>query len=214
MAKTVINSGLVCCKMNRLLQLLLFIALFLTLLFCYTQFATLRLDEAYRYLIDVSFNTGTGVSNVVEKDDLVALLTTIVMLVGNFLNAFFWYDFVAFFVGQRDAMNLDFCREFMTACDNNISNLQLYALTTVFLIVGTLFGVYLEGMTFIVAINYAVGLLTTTGSQQPKNEPLSNIVAGTYMLIGIPLFAFTMGRIVSSLPKARYERVEEGRLEL
>ena len=94
--------------MHRVLQLFIFIVVFLALLFCYTQFATLRLDEAYRYLIDVSFNTGTGVSNVVEEDDLVALLTTIVMLAGNFLNAFFWYDFVAFFVGQREAMNSDF----------------------------------------------------------------------------------------------------------
>ena len=194
--------------MHRVLQLFIFIVVFLALLLCYTQFATLRLDEAYRYLIDVSFNTGTGVSNVVEKDDLVALLTTIVMLAGNFLNAFFWYDFVAFFVGQREAMNSDFCRDFMAACDRNISNMNLYLLTLAFFIVGVLFGVYLEGMTFIVAVNYAIGLLTTTGSQQPKNEAISNVVAGTYMLIGIPLFAFTMGRIIASLPKERYERVE------
>ena len=197
--------------MHRVLQLLIFIVVFLALLFCYTQFATLRLDEAYRYLIDVSFNTGTGVSNIVEKDDLVALLTTIVMLAGNFLNAFFWYDFVAFFVGGT--MNSDFCREFMTVCDRNISNMNLYLLTFAFLVVGVLFGVYLEGMTFIVAINYAIGLLTTTGSQQPKNEPISNVVAGTYMLIGIPLFAFTMGRFIASLPKEQYEKVE-GRLDL
>ena len=86
--------------------------------------------------------------------------------------------------------------------------MNLYLLTLAFFIVGVLFGVYLEGMTFIVAVNYAIGLLTTTGSQQPKNEAISNVVAGTYMLIGIPLFAFTMGRIIASLPKERYERVE------
>jgi hypothetical protein len=199
--------------MNRLLQFLLFLIVFIVLLFCYTEFATLRLDEAYRYLIDVSFNTGTGVANIVEKDDWVALLTTVVMLIGNFLNAFFWYDFIAFFVGNRDAMNSDFCREFMTSCDRNISNRTLYLLTFGFLVIGILFGVYLEGMTFLVALNYAVGLLTTTGSQTCKNEAINNVITGTYMLLGIPLFAFTMTRFIKSLPEARYERVD-GRPDL
>ena len=85
--------------------------------------------------------------------------------------------------------------------------MNLYLLTLAFFIVGVLFGVYLEGMTFIVAVNYAIGLLTTTGSQQPKQKQSATSLQ-VPMLIGIPLFAFTMGRIIASLPKERYERVE------
>lgn len=195
--------------MNRLLQFLVSLLAFFVLLFCYTEFANLRLDEAWRYLIDVGFNTGTGEANIKENDDWVALLTTIVMLCGSFLNAFFWYDFVAFFVGQRDSMNSDFCREFMTMCDDSISNMNLYLLTLGFFVLGILFGVYLEGMTFLVAINFAVGLLTTTGSQTCKNAAINNVITGTYMLFGIPLYAFTLGRVLKSLPQATYERVRD-----
>ena len=94
-------------------------------------------------------------------------------------------------------------------CDDSISNMNLYLLTLGFFVLGVLFGVYLEGMTFLVAINFAVGLLTTTGSQTCKNAAINNVITGTYMLFGIPLYAFTLGRVLKSLPQATYEGVRD-----
>ena len=92
--------------MQRLLQLLLFCLTLLSFIFLYSQFGELRLDESFRYFIDVAMNTGTGSSNIVEKDDWTSLITTFAMLLGYFFNIFFWYDFIAFVVGKRGAMNL------------------------------------------------------------------------------------------------------------
>ena len=62
---------------------------------------------------------------------------------------------------------------------------------------------------FLIALNFAVGLVTTTGSQQPKNEAVNNVVTGTYLLIGAPLFAFTMARFLSSLQRREsYEALD------
>ena len=194
--------------MQRLLQLLLFCLTFLIFIFLYSQFGELRLDESFRYFIDVAMNTGTGSSNIVEKDDLTSLITTCAMLLGYFFNLFFWYDFIAFVVGKRDAMNSDFCKSFLDTCDRNIESMQLYTMTILYLILGILIGVYMEGFTFLIALNFAIGLLTTTGSQEPKNEAINNVVTGTYLLIGVPLFAFTMARFLSSLQRESYEALD------
>ena len=86
--------------------------------------------------------------------------------------------------------------------------MQLYIMTILYLILGILIGVYMEGFTFLIALNFAIGLLTTTGSQEPKNEAINNVVTGTYLLIGVPLFAFTMARFLSSLQRESYEALD------
>ena len=67
-------------------------------------------------------------------------------------------------------------------------------------------GMVMENMSFIVALNFAVGLLTSTGSQQCSNEMLNNYLTGTYMLIGIPLLAVSTSIFISAQP-TNYQRV-------
>jgi len=44
--------------------------------------------------------------------------------------------------------------------------------------------------------------MTSTGSQQPGNNRTSNVLAGIYMLVGIPLLAVATTLLIEALPAA------------
>lgn len=201
---------------SRVTQTLAFLAWVAVLLIVYTLGGDLRPDESYRYLFDTAFNIGTGVSNISERSELVTLFSVFVMLSGYFAVSLFWTDFVGYVLGQEEAMYSTSFRDLLNTGKHYSKVIEestgisraawAYIVTLVWLVLGVAMGMIMEDFSFVVALNFAVGLLTSTGSQQCSNEVLNNYLTGTYMLIGIPLLAVSTSIFISAQPKY-YQRV-------
>lgn len=211
---------------SRLVQLLSFLAWIVVVMLVYTLSGELRADEAFRYMFDVGFNIGTGVGNISEKDEWITLFTVFVMLTGYFAVALFWVDFVSYIVNGEEAVYssgfkslLNTGKHYSRVIEESTGITRsswAYILTLIWLALGVLMGMLLEEMSFVTALNFAVGLMTSTGSQQCSNEMLNNYLTGIYMLIGIPLLAMTSAVFIASNPTS-YSRVgssDAGRLDL
>lgn len=211
---------------SRIVQLVSFLAWILVVMLVYTLSGDLRADEAYRYMFDVGFNIGTGVGNISEKDEMITLFTVFVMLTGYFAVALFWVDFISYIVNGEEAVYsssfknlLNTGKHYSIAIEEATGITRAswaYILTFVWLCLGVVMGVVMEEMSFVTALNFAVGLMTSTGSQQCSNKELNNYLTGTYMLIGIPLLAMTSAVFIASNPTT-YSRVgasNAGRLDL
>ena len=209
---------------NRFVQLLSFLAWIAVVMLVYTLSGELRPDESFRYMFDVGFNIGTGVGNIAEKDEWVTLFTVFVMLSGYFAVALFWVDFVSYIVNGEEAVYssgfkslLNTGRHYSRVVEEATGITRsswAYILTLVWLALGVLMGMLMEDMSFITALNFAVGLMTSTGSQQCSNEMLNNYLTGTYMLVGIPLLAMTSAVFISSQPSDYTRVADAGRLDL
>lgn len=211
---------------SRLVQLLSFLAWIVVVMLVYTLSGELRADEAFRYMFDVGFNIGTGVGNISEKDEWITLFTVFVMLTGYFAVALFWVDFVSYLVNGEEAVYssgfkslLNTGKHYSRVIEESTGITRsswAYILTVVWLSLGVVLGMVMEEMSFITALNFAVGLMTSTGSQQCANEMLNNYLTGIYMMIGIPLLAMTSAVFIASNPTT-YSRVgasDAGRLDL
>lgn len=210
---------------SRVTQLIVFLVWVLVVMLVYTLAGEMSADEAYRFLWDISLNIGTGVGNINEKDELITLFSVFTMLSGYFMVALFYVDFISYVVGQEESMySTSFKKLFNTGTHyskkleqaTGISRAAYaYTLTIVWLALGVVLGLVQEDMDFITSLSFSVGMMTSTGSQQPKNEPLSNWLAGTFMLIGIPLLSISTTIFIASNPSS-YKRVssEDGRVDL
>ena len=175
-------------------------------------------------MLDVGFNIGTGVGNIAEKDEWITLFTVFVMLTGYFAVALFWVDFVSYLVNGEEAVYssgfkslLNTGKHYSRVIEEATGIKQsswAYILSAVWLALGVLMGMLMEDMSFITALNFAVGLMTSTGSQQCSNEMLNNYLTGSYMLIGIPLLAMTSAVFISSQPSDYTRVADAGRLDL
>lgn len=211
---------------SRIVQLLSFLAWIAVVMLVYTLSGELRADEAFRYMFDVGFNIGTGVGNISEKDEMITLFTVFVMLTGYFAVALFWVDFISYIVNGEEAVYssgfkslLNTGKHYSRVIEESTGITRsswAYILTLVWLSLGVVLGMVMEEMSFVTALNFAVGLMTSTGSQQCSNEMLNNYLTGIYMLIGIPLLAMTSAVFIASNPTS-YSRVgssDAGRLDL
>ena len=209
---------------NRLVQLLSFLAWIAVVMLVYTLSGELRPDESYRYMLDVGFNIGTGAGNISEKDEWITLFTVFVMLTGYFAVALFWVDFVSYLVNGEEAVYSSGFKALLNTGTHYSRVVEeatgitrsswAYLLTLVWLALGVVMGMVMEDMSFITALNFAVGLMTSTGSQQCSNEMLNNYLTGSYMLIGIPLLAMTSAVFISSQPSDYTRVADAGRLDL
>ena len=209
---------------NRLVQLLSFLAWIAVVMLVYTLSGELRPDESYRFMLDVGFNIGTGVGNISEKDEWITLFTVFVMLTGYFAVALFWVDFVSYLVNGEEAVYSSGFKALLNTGTHYSRVVEettgitrsswAYLLTLVWLALGVVMGMVMEDMSFITALNFAVGLMTSTGSQQCSNEMLNNYLTGSYMLIGIPLLAMTSAVFISSQPSDYTRVADAGRLDL
>ena len=209
---------------SRLVQFLFFLAWIVAVMLVYTLSGELRADEAFRYMFDVGFNIGTGVGNIAEKDEWITLFTVFVMLTGYFAVALFWVDFVSYIVNGEEAVYssgfkslLNTGRHYSRVVEETTGITRsswAYLLTGIWLILGVVMGMVMEEMSFITALNFAVGLMTSTGSQQCSNEMLNNYLTGIFMLIGIPLLAMTSAVFIASQPSDYTRVADAGRLDL
>ena len=201
---------------NRSLQLEVFLLWIVASMLFYCWQSNMTADQAWRYTFDVGFNIGTGEGNINEKDDGTSMGSVVVMLSGYFLVALFWTDFVAFLLGKEDAQHCATFQELFVGGSRLFKTLGVsqqrlvaYNALLVWTIIGVCIGVYQEGFSYVVALNFAVGLMTSTGSQQPDNNPTSNLLAGFYMLVGIPLLAIATTLLIESLPPSQCTDTEQ-----
>lgn len=169
----------------------------------YTLYNSITVDAALRYIFDLGFNIGMGDGNIPEKDDFSLFVSTLWMLIGNFVFFSWCLAIVKAALGrntsslfQRIAVS---SRGFMQSISErtglSLSGISV-AVTILWALFGVCIGVFVEDWTFIKSLNFAVGGMTTTGSQSCSNEPLSNILTAIFLFGGVPLLSITTSILV------------------
>ena len=152
-------------------------------------------------MFDIGYNTGMGEGNINEKDDLSLFVTSIWMIIGNVI-FFKWCLALA-----KASLGMPSTGLMHGVADKSRSVVQWISsvlhltpqLFVILLIVlwttfGICIGVLVEEWTFVKSLNFAIGGMTTTGSQLPSNSELSNVLSAIFLAVGVPLFS-----IVSSV---------------
>jgi len=169
----------------------------------------------------MGYNVGMGDGNINEKDDISLFVTSIWMLIGNVIFFQWCLALVKASLGMPSSGLMrgvaDKSRSVVQwisdvlHLSNKLFVIILIVLWTTF---GICIGVLVEKWTFVKSLNFAIGGMTTTGSQLPSNSELSNILTAIFLAIGVPLLS-----IVSSvvfLPEfiTKDEATEEESTEL
>lgn len=197
---------------DRGLQLAFFFLWIALVLLVYIYFGELEVHEAFRYTFDVGFNTGTGVGNIAEKNEYITLWSVIVMWSGQLFVTLVWSDFIAFLLGKEESMASTMFRDVLTTgrqiAENSRVNGEwlIYFVTLLWISVGTIWGMAMEGFSAITAFNYAVGIMSSTGSQTSANKLSSNIFTGFFLLTGVPMFAIMTATFIEHMKRNMKER--------
>lgn len=204
---------------SRLTQLITFLVWVAVVMLVYALAGDLRADESWRYLWDMSLNIGTGQGNIAEKDEYITLFTVFTMLSGYFIVALFYVDFISYVVGQEESMYSSSFKQLFSTGTHYSRRLEeatgvsraayAYILTFVWFCGGVAMGMIQEEFSFIEALSFSAGLMTSTGSQQCANNELSNWLTGGFMLVGIPLLSITTTVFIAGQPTT-YSRVADG----
>ena len=200
----------------------LFTLIFVTaIVLFYTFYNSFTFSEILRYVFDMGYNVGMGDGNINEKDDISLFVTSIWMLIGNVIFFQWCLALVKASLGMPSSGLMrgvaDKSRSVVQwisdvlHLSNKLFVIILIVLWTTF---GICIGVLVEKWTFVKSLNFAIGGMTTTGSQLPSNSELSNILTAIFLAIGVPLLS-----IVSSvvfLPEfiTKDEATEEESTEL
>jgi len=180
----------------------LFTLIFVTaIVLFYTFYNSFTFSETLRYVFDIGYNTGMGEGNISEKDDLSLFVTSIWMIIGNVIFFQWCLALVKASVGIPSTGLMHGVADKSRSIVQWISSVlhltpQLFVILLIVLwtTFGICIGVLVEEWTFIKSLNFAIGGMTTTGSQLPSNSELSNVLSGIFLAIGVPLFS-----IVSSV---------------
>jgi len=169
----------------------------------YTVYNAWRLDQTLRYLVDLGFNIGMGDGNISEKDDVSLLVSTAWMLVGSFVFFNWCFAIVKATLGHESSGVL---HRIAVASRRNMAwvseKTQLSPNTLAVLVAvlwcafGVSIGVFVQHWSFIKALNFAVGGMTTTGSQQVKDTPVANILCAVFLFGGVPLLTLAASVVV------------------
>lgn len=199
---------------NRKTQLIFFFLWIGVVILFYSVVGELKFHEAFRYTFDVGFNTGTGVGNISEKNEWVTLWSVIVMWSGQLFVTLVWSDFIAFLLGQEEKMASTMFRDILTfgremAQKRNVNGETfIYFVTILWIALGTVWGYTVEEFNFVTALNYAVGIMSSTGSQTAANQSSSNIFTGLFLLTGMPIFALMTSTFIEHMKRLAKERSE------
>ena len=175
----------------------LFTLLFVTaIVLFYTFYNSFTFSETLRYVFDTGFNIGMGDGNINEKDDLSLFVTSIWMLIGNVIFFQWCLVLVKASLGMPSSGLMRGVADKSRSVVQWISSvLQLTPQLFVILLIvlwttfGICIGVLVEKWTFVKSLNFAIGGMTTTGSQLPSNSELSNVLSAIFLAIGVPLFS-------------------------
>lgn len=172
--------------------------LLLNILVFYVLNNSFTFAAAFRYAVDMGFNVGMGDGNL-NEDELSLFVTTVWMLVGYFIVFNWWFVIIQTIMGNTVDNSLGTVAQTghnKVKWFSELTGLSPAALsgvvTTVWGVNGVIFGVVVEEWSILKSVNFAVGGMTTTGSQLVSNTALSNTLGGIYMLIGVPLLSITL----------------------
>lgn len=155
-----------------------------------------------RYVFDMGYNIGMGDSNI-QEDDVSLLITSFWMLIGNVI--FFQWCLAL----VKSSLSIESSGIFHNVADKTrVTVKQLSGMTGLspqtvvipLLIIWTIFGVCIgvlvEKWSLLKSFNFAIGGMTTTGSQLVSNTTLSNILSTIFLAIGVPLFSIVTSVVV------------------
>lgn len=166
--------------------------LLLGIILFYVFYNDYTVAAAFRYTFDMAFNIGMGEGNL-NEDDTSLFVTTIWMLLGYFVVFKWWLTIVQTIMGNDSVLShghkkLQTLTNWLGCTPLTFSIIA----TSVWGIFGILIGILVEKWSFSKSFNFAVGGMTTTGSQLVSNTNISNTLGGIYILLGVPLLSITM----------------------
>jgi len=168
----------------------------------YTFYNSFTFPETMRYVFDMGYNIGMGDSNI-QEDDVSLLITSFWMLIGNVI--FFQWCLAL----VKSSLSIESSGIFHNVADktrvtvkqlSGMTGLSPQSVVIPLLIIWTIFGVCIgvlvEKWSLLKSFNFAIGGMTTTGSQLVSNTTLSNILSTIFLAIGVPLFSIVTSVVV------------------
>ena len=166
--------------------------LLLSIILFYVFYNDYTVAAAFRYTFDMAFNIGMGDGNL-NEDNTSLFVTAIWMLLGYFVVFKWWLTIVQTIMGNDSILSSGHKKVQTLTNWLGCTPLTLsIIITTVWGIFGVLIGIVVEKWSFSRSLNFAVGGMTTTGSQLVSNTNISNILGGIFVLLGVPLLSITM----------------------
>ena len=174
--------------------------LFITLF--YTFYNSFTFPETMRYVFDMGYNIGMGDSNI-QENDVSLLVTSFWMLIGNVI--FFQWCLAL----VKSSLAIESSGIFHNVAGKTRETVQKMStrarlppqvLAIILVVIWTIFGigigVLVEEWSLLKSFNFAIGGMTTTGSQLVSNTTLSNILSTVFLAIGVPLFSIVTSVVV------------------
>tara|TARA_B110000285_G_scaffold80029_1_gene92376 strand:+ start:1055 stop:1642 length:588 start_codon:yes stop_codon:yes gene_type:complete len=170
--------------------------LLLSIILFYVFYNDYTVSAAFRYTLDMAFNIGMGDGNL-NEDNTSLFVTAIWMLLGYFVVFKWWLTIVQTIMGNDSILSSGHKK--IQTLTNWLGCTPLtfsIIITTVWGLFGVFIGIMVENWSFSKSLNFAVGGMTTTGSQLVSNTNISNILGGIFVLLGVPLLSITMSLIL------------------
>lgn len=157
----------------------------------YTFYDSFTFSETLRYVFDMGYNVGMGDGNI-NEDDISLLVTSIWMLIGNVVFFQWCLALVKASLGMPSTgliYKVAHKSRSVLGWISNAFQLSPQVFVVILIVLWTTFGicigVIVEEWTFVKSLNFAIGGMTTTGSQLPSNQPLSNVLTGIFLAVGV-----------------------------
>lgn len=169
----------------------------------YTFYNEFTFSESLRYIFDTGYNIGMGNGNIEEKDDVSLFVSSLWMLVGNVIFFQWCLALVKASLGMESSGMMHSVADrgrSIVQWISNVFHLTPQLFVTILIVLWTTFGICIgiivEEWTFIKSLNFAIGGMTTTGSQLPSNSELSNILTAIFLAIGVPLLSIVSSVVI------------------
>lgn len=172
------------------------VLLLLSIILFYVLYNDYTVAAAFRYTFDMAFNIGMGDGNL-DEDNTSLFVTAIWMLLGYFVVFKWWLTIVQTIMGNDSILSSGHKK--ICTLTNWLGCTPLtfsIIVTTIWGIFGVFIGIVVEQWSFSKSLNFAVGGMTTTGSQLVSNTNISNILGGIFVLLGVPLLSITMSLVL------------------
>lgn len=166
-----------------------------TMVLFYILYNSFTFAATIRYIFDMGFNVGMGEGNLPEND-LSLLMSSFWMLVGHLI----FFQWCLALVRTSLGIDADGVLQTMAKKSQNTvktvskkTNLTPQVVVIVLLVLwiafGVCIGVFVEKWSFIRSVNFAIGGMTTTGSQLVSNTVVSNFLCTLFLAFGVPLLS-------------------------
>lgn len=182
----------------------LFTLVFVTAIVLFNYFYnSFTFSETLRYMFDMGYNIGMGNGNINEKDDMSLFATSLWMLFGNVIFFKWCLALVKASLGMESSGLMHGVADkgrTIVQWVSSVFHLPPKIFVIILIVLWTTFGicigVIVEEWTFIKSLNFAIGGMTTTGSQLPDNNELSNILTAIFLAIGVPLLSIVTSVVI------------------